>query len=169
VGTAAFLILYQWLVEPAGPGSMPVRVFTWAAQVRAAAAAASACLHPCTSPPLRLPPHPLPLPLLTHTHSPRPPTHPPLLTHPCSLQGPLRGAMLSFYAGASDFTRRLVSPKANSKFCSPDAGPEDEGSGKEEDLAAVVRAVKERCAGGGCWGRGGGGWGWGGWGCGLRG
>jgi hypothetical protein len=33
VGTAAFLIFYQWVVEPAPPGSLPVRTFAWAAQV----------------------------------------------------------------------------------------------------------------------------------------
>ncbi len=40
----------------------------------------------------------------------------------CVFTGPLRGAMLGFYAGASDFTRRLTSVKANAKFSSPDAG-----------------------------------------------
>jgi hypothetical protein len=30
--------------------------------------------------------------------------------------------MLGFYAGASDFTRRLTSVRANAKFSSPDAG-----------------------------------------------
>jgi raffinose synthase len=77
--------------------------------------------------------------------------------------------MLSFYAGASDFTRRLVSPKANAKFSSVDAGPEDEGGGRGEDLAAVVRHVKDRCALPGWWwwwGAGvAGGAGRGGWGC----
>lgn len=37
-------------------------------------------------------------------------------------QGPLRPAMLGFYSAASDFTRRLVSVRANAKFSSPDAG-----------------------------------------------
>ncbi len=31
LGTAAFLVLYQWIVEPAAPGSAPVRCFTWLA------------------------------------------------------------------------------------------------------------------------------------------
>jgi hypothetical protein len=52
--------------------------------------------------------------------------------------------MLSFYAGASDFTRRLVSVKANSKFSSAEAGPEDDGSSQPEDLKAVVAHVKDR-------------------------
>ena len=33
--------------------------------------------------------------------------------------------MLEFYATSGDFTRRLTSIKANSKFSSPLAGPED--------------------------------------------
>ena len=33
--------------------------------------------------------------------------------------------LLEFYAASGDFTRRLTSVKANSKFSAPDAGPED--------------------------------------------
>lgn len=36
----------------------------------------------------------------------------------------LKPAMLSFYAAASDFTRRLTSVRANGKFAGPDAGPD---------------------------------------------
>lgn len=36
----------------------------------------------------------------------------------------LRPAMMSFYAAASDFTRRLTSVRANGKFSSIDAGPD---------------------------------------------
>jgi hypothetical protein len=36
-----------------------------------------------------------------------------------------RQNMLEFYAASGDFTRRLTSIKANSKFSSPLAGPED--------------------------------------------
>ena len=32
LGTSAFLIFYQWVVEPAAPGSWPVRFFAAAAQ-----------------------------------------------------------------------------------------------------------------------------------------
>lgn len=39
-------------------------------------------------------------------------------------KGFLRHGMLSFYAAASDFTRRLVSVRANGKFSAPDAGPD---------------------------------------------
>jgi hypothetical protein len=38
------------------------------------------------------------------------------------LQGVLRGAMLTFFASASDFTRRLTSVEANAKFARLDAG-----------------------------------------------
>lgn len=33
--------------------------------------------------------------------------------------------LLEFYAASGDFTRRLTSIKANSKFSSPAAGPDD--------------------------------------------
>ena len=36
-----------------------------------------------------------------------------------------RQSMLEFYATSGDFTRRLTSIKANSKFSSPLAGPEE--------------------------------------------
>ncbi|MEW5300241.1 MAG: hypothetical protein WDW36_003183 [Sanguina aurantia] len=88
LGTAAFLIFYQSLIEPAPPGSLRVRCFAAAAQ------------------------------------------------------GFLRPAMLSFFAAASDFTRRLTSVRANSKFSSPDAGPDEEWGGKEERLGDVVAQLK---------------------------
>jgi len=90
LGTAAFLIFYQWVVEPAAPGSLPVRAFTAAAQ------------------------------------------------------GPLRSAMLGFYAAASDFTRRLVSVRANAKFSAPDAGPEEPWAGRSERLWEVVAHLKSK-------------------------
>jgi len=88
LGTAAFLIFYQAVVEPAAPGSWPTRWFTRLAG------------------------------------------------------GPLRPLMLAFFANASDFTRRLVSVKANGKFCHPDAGPDDEWGGRPEALGDVVAALK---------------------------
>jgi len=33
--------------------------------------------------------------------------------------------LLEFYAASGDFTRRLTSVKANAKFSSPTAGPDD--------------------------------------------
>ena len=36
-----------------------------------------------------------------------------------------RPLMLEFFAASGDFTRRLTSIKANSKFSNPNAGPED--------------------------------------------
>lgn len=39
--------------------------------------------------------------------------------------GPLKQMMLEFYAASGDFTRRLTSVRANSKFSAPFAGPED--------------------------------------------
>ncbi|KAG1653556.1 hypothetical protein FOA52_004063 [Chlamydomonas sp. UWO 241] len=62
-----------------------------------------------------------------------------------SLPGPLRGgALLAFFANASDFTRRLTSVKANGKFCHPDAGPDDEWTGVHERLGDVVASLKAR-------------------------
>lgn len=36
-----------------------------------------------------------------------------------------REMLLEFYAASGDFTRRLTSVKANSKFSHPTAGPDD--------------------------------------------
>lgn len=68
LASSAFVILYQWVVEPAPPDSLPVRAFAALAR------------------------------------------------------GVLRPGLLSFYATCGDFTKRLVSIKANGKFSSPDAG-----------------------------------------------
>lgn len=56
----------------------------------------------------------------------------------------VRPALLSFYASASDHTRRLVSVRANAKFGSPSAGPEHALSSAGGDLASVVTALKAR-------------------------
>ncbi len=107
LGTAAFVLAYQWLVDPAPPGSTAVKVFAalangarlallclgkggrvWWLRVDGRAARRERAL--CPSLPLRA--------------------------------GPLRGMMLGFYSGASDFTRRLTSVRANAKFSAPDAG-----------------------------------------------
>ena len=58
--------------------------------------------------------------------------------------GFLRPAMLSFYATASDFTRRLTSVRANGKFSSPDAGPETDWVGVPEALGTVVAHIKRK-------------------------
>lgn len=50
--------------------------------------------------------------------------------------------MLTFYASASDFTRRLTSVSANGKFSRLDAGPEDDWEEQEEDFRAVVDHIK---------------------------
>jgi raffinose synthase len=74
------------------------------------------------------------------------------------LQGLLRGAMLTFFASASDFTRRLTSVEANAKFSRLDAGPEEDWESTPADLRGVVSHIKQRCVlggGGGEW-RGGG-------------
>jgi raffinose synthase len=60
----------------------------------------------------------------------------------------LRGAMLSFYASASDFTRRLTSVAANGKFSRLDAGPEEDWEDAVEDFKAVVAHIKQRWMGG---------------------
>lgn len=90
LGTATFLLLYQWVVEPAPYHSLRTRAFI-------------------------------------------------ALT-----QGILRGAMLSFYASASDFTRRLTSVSANGKFSRLDAGPEEDWEEAQEDLKGVVSHIKQR-------------------------
>jgi len=59
-------------------------------------------------------------------------------------QGALRGAMLGFYASASDFTRRLTSVRANGKFARPDSGAEDDWDSEAEDLGAVVASLRAR-------------------------
>lgn len=56
--------------------------------------------------------------------------------------GPLRNPMLQFYADQTNFTRRLVDIRANSKFHGPEATPESVHSGKEEDLASVVAHLR---------------------------
>ncbi|KXZ42609.1 hypothetical protein GPECTOR_130g570 [Gonium pectorale] len=59
-------------------------------------------------------------------------------------KGFLRPAMLSFFATASDFTRRLTSVRANGKFSSPDAGPETDWVGVPEALGTVVAHIKRK-------------------------
>jgi raffinose synthase len=59
-------------------------------------------------------------------------------------QGALRGAMLGFYASASDFTRRLTSVRANGKFARPDSGAEDDWDSEAEDLRSVVASLRQR-------------------------
>jgi raffinose synthase len=61
------------------------------------------------------------------------------------LQGLLRGAMLTFFASASDFTRRLTSVEANAKFSRLDAGPEEDWESTPADLRGVVSHIKQRC------------------------
>ena len=43
--------------------------------------------------------------------------------------------LLEFYAASGDFTRRLTSVKANAKFSSPTAGPDDYFSVRLSELA----------------------------------
>jgi len=56
--------------------------------------------------------------------------------------GPLRNPMLQFYADQTNFTRRLVDVRANSKFHGPEATPESVHSRKKEDLASVVAYLR---------------------------
>lgn len=60
------------------------------------------------------------------------------------LQGLLRGAMLTFFASASDFTRRLTSVEANAKFSRLDAGPEEDWEATPADLRGVVTHIKQK-------------------------
>ncbi|KAF5843133.1 raffinose synthase or seed imbibition protein Sip1-domain-containing protein [Dunaliella salina] len=47
--------------------------------------------------------------------------------------------MLGFFAEVSDFTRRLTSVRANSKFCSPSAGPDAVMPSRMQDVVAHLR------------------------------
>ena len=59
--------------------------------------------------------------------------------------GPLRPALLNFYAATSDHVRRLASFRANEKFSRPGAGPaEAMRPGPPDGLGSVVRDVRER-------------------------
>ena len=60
--------------------------------------------------------------------------------------GPLRDPMLQFYADQTNFTRRLVDIRANSKFHGPEASPEAIHSGKKENLASVIAHMRESLA-----------------------
>ena len=53
--------------------------------------------------------------------------------------------MLTFFASASDFTRRLTSVEANAKFSRLDAGPEEDWEAVPADLRGVVSHIKQRC------------------------
>ncbi|WIA40450.1 hypothetical protein OEZ86_013807 [Tetradesmus obliquus] len=59
-------------------------------------------------------------------------------------QGVLRGAMLTFFASASDFTRRLTSVEANAKFARLDAGPEEDWEATPADFRGVVQHIKQK-------------------------
>lgn len=52
--------------------------------------------------------------------------------------------LLEFYAASGDFTRRLTSVKANSKFSAPDAGPEDYFSVRTELTLVLPLSCFER-------------------------
>jgi hypothetical protein len=58
--------------------------------------------------------------------------------------GPLKGAMLQFFADSTNFTRRLTDVRANAKFSSPYATAEDIASGRREDLRSVVEHLRKR-------------------------
>ncbi|KAL4431159.1 hypothetical protein ABPG75_006415 [Micractinium tetrahymenae] len=58
--------------------------------------------------------------------------------------GPLKGAMLQFFADSTNFTRRLTDIRANAKFSSPYATAEDATSGRREDLRSVVEHLRKR-------------------------
>jgi hypothetical protein len=58
--------------------------------------------------------------------------------------GPLRPALLRFFACSSDHTRRLTAIEANAKFAGPNADASAALSAPGGDLAAVVEAIKTR-------------------------
>lgn len=58
--------------------------------------------------------------------------------------GPLKPALLRFYAATTDHCRRLTSIRANAKFATPSTGPGSNLNAPGGDLAAVVSAIKKR-------------------------
>ncbi|GIM11600.1 hypothetical protein Vretimale_15098 [Volvox reticuliferus] len=75
---------------------------------------------------------------------PAPPNSLAVKAFAAAAKGILRPAMLSFYATASDFTRRLTSVRANGKFSHPDAGPDVDWAGVPEALGTVVAHIKRK-------------------------
>ncbi|KAG2488978.1 hypothetical protein HYH03_012419 [Edaphochlamys debaryana] len=75
---------------------------------------------------------------------PAPPNSVAVRAFAAAAKGFLRPAMLSFFATASDFTRRLVSVRANGKFSGPEAGPDTDWSGVPEALGTVVAHIKRK-------------------------
>ncbi|EFJ39616.1 hypothetical protein VOLCADRAFT_100756, partial [Volvox carteri f. nagariensis] len=75
---------------------------------------------------------------------PAPPNSLAVRAFAAAAKGFLRPAMLSFYATASDFTRRLTSVRANGKFSHPDAGPDTDWAGSQEALGTVVAHIKRK-------------------------
>ncbi|GLC45302.1 hypothetical protein PLESTB_000307100 [Pleodorina starrii] len=75
---------------------------------------------------------------------PAPPNSLAVRAFAAAAKGFLRPAMLSFYATASDFTRRLTSVRANGKFSHPDAGPDTDWAGVPEALGTVVAHIKRK-------------------------
>lgn len=158
LGTAAFLLLYQWVIEPAPYHSLRTRAFVGLTQVRERGAQAAAagqalaarCLAalPCCAAGLISCTYTLPhVPLCRHLVNPliQNTLQPSRQTHTgSSPQGVLRGAMLGFYSSASDFTRRLTSVSANGKFSRVDAGPEEDWEEAVEDLKGVIGHIKQR-------------------------
>eukprot|EP00803_Ostreobium_quekettii_P005322 evm.model.scf_2114.1 EVM.evm.TU.scf_2114.1 scf_2114:2316-14243(+) len=57
--------------------------------------------------------------------------------------GPLKNTLLQFYAAAGDFSRRLISIKANGKFSSPQAGPGMRYLEREERLGEVISYLRQ--------------------------
>jgi raffinose synthase len=59
--------------------------------------------------------------------------------------GPLKGSMLSFFRVSGDFTKRLISVKANGKFSAPDAGPDQKHWFAEaQDFQSTVASFRSR-------------------------
>lgn len=52
--------------------------------------------------------------------------------------------MLTFFASASDFTRRLTSVEANAKFSRLDAGPEEDWEAVPANFGDVVLNIKKQ-------------------------
>ena len=53
--------------------------------------------------------------------------------------------LLEFYAASGDFTRRLTSVKANAKFSSPSAGPDDYFSVQTRTVMTTVEHWAADC------------------------
>ena len=74
---------------------------------------------------------------------PAPPGSWPVRAFEAAVTGPLKPAMLEFFAASGDFTRRVTAIPANSKFACPSSTASSYWSGAPSDLGSVVASLRE--------------------------